>query len=164
VEATLQTSIARIEESLRNLLEELPPSEKPNIPPLDPSLRIDCMNGDDAEYLIDKWKWQYRGAFGGSSPSWIYPAHVDGTLVVLQGACRDSVLLRANSDVIQSSEIAERVESLKRSLKGIRVEEAAGPRISFISEVSLSGGITVREFKARIQQFARGVSPHVKKL
>jgi len=167
VESTLQAGIRSAEVTLRFLLEELPPSEKPIIPPLDPDLRIDCMNGSDAVYLVDQWKWQYRGSFGASTPSWVFPADVDGTLVVLQGAhpgqlIRDRVLLRANSDVIPSSEMVKKIESLKRSLKGIRVEEAAGPRISFISEVDLAGGMTLREFKGRIQRFARAVAPHVK--
>jgi len=166
-EDQLRARIVGFDEELRQLRSELPEAE-PGSPPfkLDEDQRVDALDNTDTAFLLDSWGWVYRGPHGGSSPTWVQFAWVDGVLVFVAPACpgkilRDHLTLTVGCDV--SKDAAKAASEIQKKFpKNVTIGEMGSTRLFFATDIDLSNGLAIKELKAKMLDFATRVSPYAK--
>lgn len=162
---TFPMEALRFSEGLRRLQDLVPPDPNPKAPVLDESKKIDYLDGLDAEFLVEQWKWQPRNrGYGGSFISWATFMETEGVLLCMQGAHPgepdlNRVLLTSGGEVPKGVVPEEFAREVARKVFPIDVQLIAGTAFQLHQTIDLSSGITIRDLKRQIQAFARKVKP-----
>lgn len=144
------------------LTSEYPPAPADAKPfPVDEDQKVDCLHFEDLAYLMASWNWTYPYGMGFSGPVIPTVGKIDGVVVFMSQPhpgflIRDRIALSAQGTATDAK--VNLVQLAKQNIKMIQNE--GEPKVTFTSEIDLAGGMKLKDFKARLREFAKSVKPY----
>ncbi len=164
----LKYDLQHFELGLADIVREFPPAVKPVTYKLDENRKVDCLDGEDVRFLVHYWGIELKTGFGGSFKTWAYPASIEGIVIWLSGVLDDNGLHRTQLQVFvtffvqDKAKVMETTQDLQRKLKHFQVLDGGDGRVGVQEIVELQGGVSLKDIKKRLLQFAKTVAPYAK--